>query len=406
MPGPRRGHSSRGGRSYRRSNFAQSRIRDEEDNPEVPQVANGDLDEEEEQYPSDSESEPEQITEIRPYNALLQAFNIHQDQSELRRKRRKTNHSNGNLLANRSQTTTRNETKDEDEYSEMDDAEAEKTNVEPSDDDEDNHDSDDDTRQGNFFQQHFENPDTKDLEGRISKATKQGWTNQKQPIWNAWKAVAYTPKDSAFEKPQSQGDANFLRSSLKTRLIDTSIKAHDSLGILEKGLMPYMFSYYDILLGGRTVKNAENLRNLASIHALNHILKTRGRVIKHNALLSAQDGDDTTSYRDQGFTRPKVLFLLPTRNSCAKIVDALVNMYRPEQQENRKRFDENFHSGDQVPEERPEDFRELFEGNDDDMFRLGIKFTRKTIKFFAQFYSSDIILGSPLGLRRAIESGK
>lgn len=51
---------------------------------------------------------------------------------------------------------------------------------------------------------------------------------------------------------------------------------------------------------------------------------------------------------------------------------------------------------------KPEDYELMFKGNSNDDFKIGITVTKKTLKLYADFYSSDIIIASPLGLRHTI----
>ena len=48
---------------------------------------------------------------------------------------------------------------------------------------------------------------------------------------------------------------------------------------------------------------------------------------------------------------------------------------------------------------KPIDYQYLFHGNIDDNFKLGISFSKRSIKLYSEFYHSDIIIASPLALR-------
>ena len=49
-----------------------------------------------------------------------------------------------------------------------------------------------------------------------------------------------------------------------------------------------------------------------AIHVLNHVLKTRSRIIAHNDKIKQSKSSVEIEYRDQGLTRPKVpiMFIL------------------------------------------------------------------------------------------------
>lgn len=69
---------------------------------------------------------------------------------------------------------------------------------------------------------------------------------------------------------------------------------------------------------------------------------------------------------------------------------------------NLARFEKEF-TGDTLyfpkTNPKPEDYECTFAGNTDDNFRIGLSLTKKTLKLYTDFYSSDILIASPLGLR-------
>ncbi|KAF8935328.1 rRNA-binding ribosome biosynthesis protein utp25 [Dissophora ornata] len=181
---------------------------------------------------------------------------------------------------------------------------------------------------------------------------------------------------------------------------------------LQEALIEPINEYRDILFSNRSMQNAKEIRNIYTLHALNHVFKTRDRILKNSGKLQRHQQNPNPSavvpeFRDQGFTRPKVLIILPFKNTVVDVVESLIALSGSTQQDNKKRFFDEFgadedQEDDPKNQDRPADFLETFRGNIDDHFRVGIKFTRKTLKLYSDFYSADLILASPLGLKTVI----
>ncbi|RMZ90448.1 hypothetical protein DV736_g2323, partial [Chaetothyriales sp. CBS 134916] len=335
------------------------------------------------------------------YVSLLSALKATQDFESPRKKKRKLNsplHTKPDLPASKkgtqdSSADTSNKAKElsVEEGNAIDDP------VSPIDD------SDDDNgRSEDPFQQHFLTRDAEEL-CQFAKSTPQ---KKKAPpilldgtIRRSWIPALQNSKEHL--QVQQARDLH-----LKQRLATNGSHLLQSLNTVQKDLVGAVYSYRDVLAAIRTVQNATALRNICMLHALNHVYKTRDLVLKNNAKFSQTDGDGPGEIRDQGFTRPKILVVVPTKQSCVRVVESIVALSEPQQQENKARFLEQFSRDDDDEwHEKPDDFQELFGGNHGEDFRIGLKFTRKTIKFFSGFYNSDIIIASPLGLRRTIEGG-
>ncbi|XP_066451689.1 U3 small nucleolar RNA-associated protein 25 homolog isoform X2 [Eleutherodactylus coqui] len=222
-------------------------------------------------------------------------------------------------------------------------------------------------------------------------------------------------------KPEKDTDLTKLR--LRKPLDSTWPKANGSFLTgqsdpnftpLQRELFTIMNSYKDLYYPSRmATAQGEEIRHVYCLHALNHVLKANSQVLNNNARRRDQKTglDDDDHLRDQGLTRPKVLIVVPFRESALRVVQILISLMEVPGKKvdvsNKKRFKDEFGS---EPEERPpnlkrpEDYEAIFAGNIDDHFRIGVSILQKSMRLYSPFYSSDILIASPLGLRTIIGS--
>ncbi|KAJ8500014.1 hypothetical protein OPV22_010566 [Ensete ventricosum] len=230
--------------------------------------------------------------------------------------------------------------------------------------------------------------------------------------------------------PITMDTSTVLAYGLKQKLYDNWLGICKSSGSSDFGssMQKFFFSlchtYRDILHCNKKpfyLKGNEedsNIMDAYIIHALNHVYWTRDLVIKNDSQLTKQQEDKKEeilsggTYLDQGFTRPKVMFLLPLGSIAMRVVKRLIELTplaKKANVEHINRFTKEFGAVDEEDEvedensksqkpTKPADFQALFGGNNNDHFMLGIKLTKRSIKLYSDFYSSDIIVASPLGL--------
>ncbi|ETB58092.1 hypothetical protein YYC_04176 [Plasmodium yoelii 17X] len=193
-----------------------------------------------------------------------------------------------------------------------------------------------------------------------------------------------------------------------------------------KAYFHYINSYVDVFYSNQNILNFHFIRLLNSIHCLNHLKKKRKRKLyikkKIEKLEKTQQVEKENiqlkdDFCDESFSKPKVLILCPFRYICKEYVDILINMLSLIEVKNKNRFINEY---DLTPEEKKNlknmyikkkqsfDYINLYRGNSDDCFRLGIKLfeNEKKIQLYSPFYDSDILICSPLGLEIIIKEYK
>lgn len=188
----------------------------------------------------------------------------------------------------------------------------------------------------------------------------------------------------------------------KQRLKIQNDLEHENLTSTQRTLVDPMLQYNDLLYEYKSYeKNEDEYRDLYALHVLNHVYKTRDKILKNNQRINDNPDAD---YLDQGFTRPKVLIVVPTRDTAYQVLEKIIDKSGIDQIDKKGKFRDQFFEESLPPSSKPKSFQHVFKGNTNDFFVLGVKFTRKAIKLYSNFYQSDIIICSPLGIQLILEN--
>lgn len=102
-------------------------------------------------------------------------------------------------------------------------------------------------------------------------------------------------------------DALFVKTQIVPNFckINCNSNKEDTFSPLQAELFSIINNYQDIYFPQTTFSNSEEIRLIYCLHVVNHIMKTRIKIIHHNAKLSLKE-EVPDEFQDQGLVRPKV----------------------------------------------------------------------------------------------------
>ncbi|KPA77199.1 hypothetical protein ABB37_07113 [Leptomonas pyrrhocoris] len=228
----------------------------------------------------------------------------------------------------------------------------------------------------------------------------------------------------------------------------TAFRGHKNLPNFtaeERGLLDLLQGYPDVFDALHCWQNSESRREVYALHLLNHWFKARSVVVAHDALLAqrkqaqrarrrqqwarrkqqqqpqkaaaepaVEDNDEEEEeeepeLRDRGFSKTRLCVMCPLRNHAYKFVYTLVSILQadPEKCPKLAMFEQDFteieETLDPTFKRRPREYQRAFEGNIDDSFCVGLRLEPERVHLYAHPLNSDLLICSPLGLRRRIE---
>lgn len=268
--------------------------------------------------------------------------------------------------------------------------------------------------------------------------TKNQDADRSQETWNRMASGLFAYNRKVLKENWKKANRSAFKSNAGgTVTIGKDTACH--LNSVQSVIYPALTSYADLLITAESAENKTATNNIISLHLLNHILTSRGRVARNNKRAKDAEKAETEvaeNIRDQGYTRPTILVLLPTRGVCHSFIkNSMLSLLGDAANiEHMDRFDMEFGPIDmaeddaadndagrrhrkKVLETKGQEWNDLFgdTANNDDDFKIGISFVPKAaretknganrsavgVRLYTDFYKSDIIFTSPLALKMA-----
>lgn len=223
----------------------------------------------------DSENEDEDDKPAaRPYMALLQSFS---ETSAPKAKRRKIEHDEpaaSKIEQDESGEESDEGSKEEESDQDIDQADEADDDAAAEADEQFEDDDDDSEDEGDYvdpFDTHFAHAKEDLVAKRVKAMQADDWATKRALVQSLRATIMYPNSDAGPEppKPVSGLDSLKLKQKLKeiaSRKIGDFTKSQQNLGSL-------LFNYRDVLHCDRSAKNADKLRQLTCLHALNHVFK-------------------------------------------------------------------------------------------------------------------------------------
>ncbi|GFE53867.1 U3 small nucleolar RNA-associated protein 25 [Babesia ovis] len=169
----------------------------------------------------------------------------------------------------------------------------------------------------------------------------------------------------------------------------------------ERNRLRYLFhclnSYVDVHYAGCKIGDLSSIRFLYALHTANHICKSVTSTVEQS----------------HGFTRPRVLYICGLKCMARDFIDHLITLLTVKKGDPKL---DKFHEEYDLPEDESSaqqssflktqksfDFVETFSGNQDDAFKMGLRYQSGMLRLYTPFYTSDVIVASPLGLKIMIQ---